>query len=138
MIYCVEWDTLSAEMKQRIVTDLHKVNGVRTLPEKTFEPKMLTSTVTHHHAYAKPTLDKDACTPAIRKVENQLVQPTDFETHFFQSELARVASSHTTTSELCIQSAAPWCEDNSSAASDNLLKKSYTSDTTNKERDTTC
>lgn len=123
MIYCVQWDILSAEMKQRIVTDLRKIHGARTLPESTFEPNMLTSKMTHHHAYAVPQLDEGACTPEIRKVENRLLQPTDFETHAFQDELARIASSHT-TSELSIKSAVPWCEDNSSAASDNFLKKS--------------
>ena len=107
MIYCVEWETLSAEMKQRIVSDTHKINGVRTLPESTFEPKMLTSKMTHRHAYAIPMLDKDACTPEIRKLENKLVQPTDFETHIFQSELAELASSHTTNSELRIKSPVP-------------------------------
>ena len=123
MIYCVEWDTLSAEMK-RIVIDTHKINGVRTLPDKTFEPEMLTSRVTHRHAYAVPQLDKDACTPVIRKVENRLVQPTDFETHFFQNGLAELASSERGTTELCMKSSVPWVEDNSSANKESSFTKS--------------
>ena len=124
MIYCVEWDTLSAEMKKRIVIDTHKINGVRTLPDKTFEPEMLTSRVTHRHAYAVPQLDKDACTPVIRKVENRLVQPTDFETHFFQNGLAELASSERGTTELCMKSSVPWVEDNSSANKESSFTKS--------------